>query len=808
MIKPGLTLIRRGDPDFALRLKHSPSATEEFAAEQIRDHLLAMAGMESRQYNAKDATTGICINDRDAAALAGIEVEALALGPDDFHLETRGGNVHVLGGGPRGVVYGAYHLLEALGCRWYAASNTVVPRRRTVVLPPLKVTQRPAFEFRDTFNWDLREPKTWLRHRLNGWYCPVPSYMGGHIDYGGFVHTFHELLPPGEFFETHPEYYSLVNGTRRRDAAQLCLTHPEVVRIVTERVLERMRRQPALTIFSVSQNDCANPCECPACRAIVEEEAAQSGPILRFVNAVAAETSKVFPDKLIDTLAYWYSVDAPKHVVPHPNVRVRLCSIGCCQVHGYGACDHPASRQFLRALDDWSKITPQLYIWHYATNFAHYLLPMPDLEELQANLRLYRDRGVRGVFIQSCGDEGGGAESLALRGYVTSRLLWNPDLPLWALVDEFLRAHYGVQAAPGVRQYLEVLHDRVRRDKTLHYTLFDPPPHPLFNAETLAQADRPLAAAESLAHGKARLRVKLLRHGLRYPQLATAGGTFRRDGDRYHGEAAPEQLRQFEALVRDCRKAGMRHLREFAPLPFTAQIIRGRLQEHRVEWLRDATQEIAIVPTLAGRILEWQASGRQWLAMPVPDEHGNADPLLEGYRENVTVGLYGTSGWAECYRCTRRGESLILRASLAHDLRLERRLALREGTLHIDSRLTNSGGSIQRCRWGGSLHLSATGGTTSFTAKDGTAVSVAWDALPEGFAEAPSWQGEQLPAGAWGVTLGNHRLTQQFEGPVAVAIVGRTTAVGLLALDLLTDFVDLAPNNTLTIHQAMSVLPG
>src|SRR5208337_2061902 len=96
-----------------------------------------------------------------------------------------------------------------------------------------------------------------------------------------------------EFFDAHPEYFSLVGSARRRAGGQLCLSNADVLRIVTERVLKCMRANPKAMIVSVSQNDWAGYCECPQCRALADEEGSQSGPLLRFVNAVAAETSKV-----------------------------------------------------------------------------------------------------------------------------------------------------------------------------------------------------------------------------------------------------------------------------------------------------------------------------------------------------------------------------------------------------------------------------------------------------------------------------------------------------------------------------------
>ena len=127
-----------------------------------------------------------------------------------------------------------------------------------------------------------------------------------------------------------------------------------------------------------------------------EEGGAHSGPVLRFVNAVAAEVAKKYPDKLIDTLAYAYTEAPPAKVRPLPNVRVRMCPIGACQAHPYEKCRYDT--YIMNHLRAWKKITDgALYIWHYNTDFSHYLRPFPDFGELAADIPMYRRHGVVGL---------------------------------------------------------------------------------------------------------------------------------------------------------------------------------------------------------------------------------------------------------------------------------------------------------------------------------------------------------------------------------------------------------------------------
>ena len=108
--------------------------------------------------------------------------------------------------------------------------------------------------------------------------------------------------------QAHPEYFSWMNGKRIKD--QLCLSHPDVLKLAIETLAAEIAAQPDREVWSVSQNDNFSYCQCPDCRKAIEEEGSPAGPIIRFVNQVAAR----FPDKIISTLAYQYSRQAPKLV--------------------------------------------------------------------------------------------------------------------------------------------------------------------------------------------------------------------------------------------------------------------------------------------------------------------------------------------------------------------------------------------------------------------------------------------------------------------------------------------------------------
>ena len=50
------------------------------------------------------------------------------------------------------------------------------------------------------------------------------------------------------------------------------------------------------------------------------------GVLLNFVNKVADEVGKKYPDLKIDALAYQYSHKPPKNIRPRDNVQINLCA--------------------------------------------------------------------------------------------------------------------------------------------------------------------------------------------------------------------------------------------------------------------------------------------------------------------------------------------------------------------------------------------------------------------------------------------------------------------------------------------------
>jgi hypothetical protein len=594
-----LTLCRDGRSDYVIAIPSQATAVERTAATELRDTLAQATGATLPVVPQEQAAGGrrIVVGAGPLTRALLPDLQPATLPPDTIVLRTVGRDLVLCGHPRRGTLLAVLTFLEeVVGVRWWTQTETFVPVRPTLEIPALAVVYSPPVLDRATRTLETsdgcftnnslvtaEEQRAMgvfaSRLRLNGHdLYTIPAERGGANGLVGWVHTFYQingLLPPATYFKEHPEWYSLVDGTRRDAQGQLCLTNGAMRAEMVRVVLARLRANPDATMISVSQNDWRGNCECEHCRALDEQEGTPAGSLIHFVNAVAEEVEKEFPSVLVETLAYQYTRVPPQHVRPRRNVVVRLCSIECDFAKPLSA-DVEANRRFRDDIEAWSRISPQLYIWDYVTNFSGYLLPHPNFHVLAPNLRFFVKHRAIGLFEQ--GDSGCRVgDFVRLRAWYLAHLLWNPEADAEALLDEFLNGYYGA-AAPHLRAYIDLMSQAGLR-ASVPVGCFTPSTEGWLTLADLNQAtaffERALAAVAAAPVLRQRVRRERLPLDhvwlLRYDALKRQAT---RSGEPFRGPADPEAaLAEFLDLVRRHRVGEIRQSKLFpadfgADLPF------------------------------------------------------------------------------------------------------------------------------------------------------------------------------------------------------------------------------------------------
>ena len=185
--------------------------------------------------------------------------------------------------------------------------------------------------------------------------------------------------------------------------------------------------------------------------------------LLDFVNHLAREVAKVYPDKILFTLSYTEATGpVPVRVRPEPNVRVMYCPYPWdwgCQSHAF--CDK--NRKGMKDLTDWVQLCPrQLFIFDYSVGYKMPLEIFGSFYAMVEKIQYYANHGIGGI--QFCGSP---RNFNPLFKYVMNELLWNPAIDVEAIIDQFMQLYYGKEAGPIMREYFDLIY-RVIRERPVH----------------------------------------------------------------------------------------------------------------------------------------------------------------------------------------------------------------------------------------------------------------------------------------------------------------------------------------------------
>ncbi|WP_416864976.1 MAG: DUF4838 domain-containing protein [Imperialibacter sp.] len=538
------------------------TADEQKAANVLQDYLLQISGavLPIIEADRSRSRYEIVLGQNERLGELGLPINLNDLKEDGFLIKTDSLRLIIAGGNEKGTLYGVYSFLEKyLGCRMYSPKVKVVPKQATIVLDKIDNLQVPVIGFRDTHyrvTWD-KEYTDW--HKLDH------NAKGGRPDWGMWVHTFNELVPPDVYYDEHPEYFAMING--KRLPTQLCLTNHDVLGITIQNLRRKIAENPDAKYWSVSQNDNRNFCTCDNCRAIDDREGSPSGSIIQFVNQVADQ----FPDKMISTLAYEYGRAAPKTLIPRDNVNIMLCSIEAYRDKPIEA--DTASADFVKDVQDWGKIAKDIIVWDYVIQFNHLISPFPNLHTLKPNIQFFAKNGVNALFEQGNREVGG--EFAALRAYLLSKLMWNPEEDVALLMNDFLNGYYGAAAKP-IQQYIDEM-TQAQAASSQPLRIFGSPNEASTSylspvlmdryAELFDQAEKLVADSAQLLE-----RVRIARLPLEYAWMEQAkkkyageGGVFQKAGDRW--EASTKFRSKVDDFTDLCIREGVTQVKEWSTSP-------------------------------------------------------------------------------------------------------------------------------------------------------------------------------------------------------------------------------------------------
>ena len=355
----------------------------------------------------------------------------------------------------RGSLNAVHEYLRSLGVRWYlpGEEHEIVPKRATLELPKVDRVVHPDFpvrflRFYNRFWAASREEVLWqLRLGLN----PGLEVTG----LAGIGHGTVNVHARKETQEKHPEYYALW-GKRATIAGhgrgKPCLSSEGLFEQNVKYARAVLDHYQAPWIAVMPADGYSLICQCELCKGKDTPERGYRGRlsdyVWAYVNRVAKELYRSHPNRKVCCFAYGTYLLPPLGIDElSPNIVVGICQ--------WRSLFHDADvrRNMLDLRRAWLEKmgSGRLIIWGYylhARPNAYGWVSIPavfphliaeDLRSLEGRsygdhletYREHRENGWRTVATNH------------LNIYVTSRLYWDADQDVDALLDEYYRLFYG-----------------------------------------------------------------------------------------------------------------------------------------------------------------------------------------------------------------------------------------------------------------------------------------------------------------------------------------------------------------------------
>lgn len=429
--------------------------TEEFAAEELCKYLqLIFPGIAVQCVVDTATVTGDRFliggperNSAVAAYISEADFDAQVPGPEGMFIKAYGENVLVLAGSSknaneraRGTVYAVYELLERyLGCSLAAyvnpdiAGGELIPVLDEADLSGIEYIKSCADNSYRTAIAEYHGRKVdqllnrsfidWLaKNRYNRillWVNVYEKYkeigLLEEVDRRGIVLTVghHDAIPtflpqmgnayfPEHYYETHPEYYKLLeDGTRFEfvnhfGSWPLCSRNPDVIQVLADNIIYWIGQNPTVDTIALWPMDGKRPmCCCPECSKFSEIE-----NYVYAQNELARRIGEKHPNIKIDMLAYSGLFNCPDNLDLEPNLfideavtssELRMRTVG--KPDGSCLIDTPYEENLLK----WKKTGASVvYYEYYMGCHSARQRYMPAADEMQSIWKRSMEVGISG----------------------------------------------------------------------------------------------------------------------------------------------------------------------------------------------------------------------------------------------------------------------------------------------------------------------------------------------------------------------------------------------------------------------------
>ncbi len=338
---------------------------------------------------------------------------------EGFRISHKGADIKLTASDDRHMLWLQYQLIKKI--------SKEAPRIDGSDLPPalLNLTDTCG-----TFAFDYQS--IYSPAGLNSDYTGVMGLNNFDDSWGIWGHNLRKVLG-----DNTDKVYATIHG--KTDDSQLCFSSPEMYTQIEDYIVNNFGEK-GNSRFVIAPDDNPYACTCASCTALGNSEKNATPAVTELVLRLAQR----FPRHFFFTTSYLSTQQATDKQLPaNAGVMVSAIDFPLRRIDSKDAQE----KKFAQQLENWKKVTKNIYIWDYINNFDDYLTPFPILKIARQRLQFFKKNGASGIFFNGSGYSYSSFDEM--RTFVLSALLINPE----QVVDDLIRNYFN-QEYPVSKKWL------------------------------------------------------------------------------------------------------------------------------------------------------------------------------------------------------------------------------------------------------------------------------------------------------------------------------------------------------------------
>ena len=415
----------------------------------------------------------ILLGDSEYQASKNVPVSEKDIGTSGYQIYTKDNACYIRVGVDLGFQQAAITFLKAaIGYNRYSGKIVTYAKDGTT-LPDMDIVERPDFDFRTQSN----KVDTSTSYEMGFLTLAETFYMDSETQP---FHNSFNYLPPATYKEKHPYWYSDKGN-------QICYTaHGDetewkaMLEEVYGKMVTRLAKNKTVGAVTFSIEDNPDACACDACKANVAKYGADSGSVVKFLNALddklqahlEEEAKKTnTPKRELNVIFFAYHrTEKPcvtknadgtftpnsEDVICNPHVGPYIAPISACFTKSFYNDDNS---DYADSIKGWGALSNKLYIWLYETNFSHYLYPLNSYSTMMESYRFTYEN--HGMYMFNEGQHNQGAVTCfgRFKEYMNSVSLFDVNSDYDTIVNDFFE-NYFREGGVAMKRYFQELQEQ------------------------------------------------------------------------------------------------------------------------------------------------------------------------------------------------------------------------------------------------------------------------------------------------------------------------------------------------------------